>query len=66
MRVRMIEGVQYYPFRFEFYEASGRRRRWVRWSPAAHWARQEFTRELEARYAPSELREGSCTITLVA
>lgn len=63
-RIRVVEGVQYFPFLFEFYEAGGRRRRWIRWSPAANYARSEFTRELQERYAPHELRQGSCTMRL--
>jgi len=63
-RIRVIEGVQYFPFLFEFYETSGKRRRWIRWSPNAEFARSEFVREQPDRYAPHGLQERSCTVRL--
>lgn len=63
-RLLVLEGVEYHRFVIRFALADGRRRRWIRWSPAGGaWVREELIRELVARdIRPEDLKPRSCTI----
>jgi hypothetical protein len=62
---RFIEGVPYHRFVIRFRLANGKRRVWVRYSPALQYVRSELVRELEDRgIYPEHLRDRSCTIRL--
>lgn len=59
---RQIEGVTYYPFVIRFRLKSGRRKRWVRWSPAEMFVRSEVARELQDTIGIDAVKPGSLTI----
>jgi hypothetical protein len=59
---RCVEGVPYYRFRVRFRLADGRRRSWVRWSPALMFARGEVGRELADRFGFDGVKPHSCSI----
>jgi hypothetical protein len=61
----IIEGVTYYRFRVRFRLVDGRRRSWVRWSPALEWARQEVGRELYESFGSDGVKPHSCTIEAI-
>jgi hypothetical protein len=65
MKTKSIEGVTYYPFRVRFRLADGRRRVWIRYAPALQYAYESLNREWSARFEPSELMPGSCTVRAV-
>lgn len=60
--IRFVEGVPYQRYRVRFRLADGRRRSWVRWSPALTFARQEVGRELFETFGASGVKPHSCTI----
>lgn len=55
----MIDGVPYSRFRISFRLASGKRRRWIRWSVGQPWIDGEIARELEETFSCDELPSGS-------
>lgn len=63
MRTKEIEGVTYAPFVVRFRLVSGKRRRWVRWSPeCGQWVRGEVARELDERLGVEQIAPHSVTI----
>lgn len=59
----LIEGVRYGKFVVRFRLADGRRRRWIRWSPAGgQWVCGEVGRELADTFGVNGVKPHSCTI----
>jgi len=51
----IVEGVRYHRFVIRFRLSDGRRRRWIRWAPAACYAAESIRRELDDMFGPNEL-----------
>jgi len=62
MKTKTIEGVTYYPFRWTFKLASGKKVRWTRWAPYQQAAYESFYREIQSRFELSELKPGSAYV----